>query len=99
MAQAMHVVKRDGRHQEVKFDSITTRIRNLCAGLDPKYVEPVAVTQKVIEGFYNGMPTSEIDTLAAETCAYMSQRHHDFSTLAARIAVSNLQKNTSDSFS
>jgi len=29
----------------------------------------------------------------------MSQRHPDFSTLAARIAVSNLHKNTSDSFS
>jgi len=95
----MHVVKRDGKHQEVKFDSITNRIRALCDGLDPKYIDPVPVTQKVIEGFYNGMPTSEIDTLAAETCAYMSQRHHDFSTLAARIAVSNLQKNTSASFS
>jgi len=95
----MYVVKRDGQHQEVKFDSITARIRNLCGGLDPNFVDPVPVTQKVIEGFYSGMPTSEIDTLAAETCAYMSQRHHDFSTLAARIAVSNLQKNTSDSFS
>jgi len=56
------------------------------------------VTQKVIEGFYSGITTSEIDTLAAETCAYMSQKHHDFSTLAARIAVSNLHKNTSASF-
>merc|ERR1719409_1285710 len=54
---------------------------------------------KVVEGFYNGISSSEIDTLAAETCAYMSQKHHDFSTLAARIAVSNLHKNTSESFS
>lgn len=44
------------------------------------------------------MKTSEIDTLAAETCAYMSQKHPDFSILAARIAVSNLHKNTSESF-
>eukprot|EP00959_Pyramimonas_sp_CCMP1952_P106563 2228095-Pyramimonas_sp.AAC.1 len=29
----------------------------------------------------------------------MSQRHPDFSTLAARIAVSNLHKNTASSFS
>jgi len=95
----MHVIKRDGQQQEVKFDSITQRISNLCGGLDPNFVDPIPVTQKVIEGFYSGMPTSEIDTLAAETCAYMSQRHHDFSTLAARIAVSNLHKNTSESFS
>eukprot|EP00929_Paragymnodinium_shiwhaense_P078986 TRINITY_DN40_c0_g3_i1.p1 TRINITY_DN40_c0_g3~~TRINITY_DN40_c0_g3_i1.p1 ORF type:complete len:842 (+),score=196.61 TRINITY_DN40_c0_g3_i1:76-2526(+) len=98
-ASAMHVVKRDGSHQQVKFDSITERIRRLCEGLNPKYVDPIPVTQKVIEGFHNGISTSEIDTLAAETCAYMSQRHHDFSTLAARIAVSNLHKSTSDSFS
>merc|ERR1719454_284671 len=98
MAGAMYIIKRDGQRTEVKFDSITKRIRTLCDGLDSKFVDPVPVTQKVIEGFYNGITTSEIDTLAAETCAYMSQRHHDFSTLAARIAVSNLHKSTSDSF-
>jgi len=95
----MYIVKRDGRHQDVKFDNITKRITNLCDGLDRKYLDPVAITQKVIEGFYPGISTSEIDTLAAETCAYMSQKHPDFSSLAARIAVSNLHKNTSDSFS
>ncbi|CAE8671118.1 unnamed protein product [Polarella glacialis] len=99
MAQQMYVVKRNGEHQEVKFDSITKRIRALCDGLDSKFVDPVSVTQKVVEGFYNGVSTSEIDSLAAETCAYMSQRHPDFSTLAARIAVSSLHKETSDSYS
>merc|ERR1712176_640682 len=98
MSEEMHVIKRDGERQEVKFDSITKRIRTLCDGLDPDYIDPVVVTKKVIEGFYNGIPTSEIDKLAAETCAYMSQKHPDFSTLAARIAVSNLHKNTADSF-
>ena len=42
---------------------------------------------EVVEGFYKGISTSEVDTLAAETCAYMSQKHPDFSILAARIAV------------
>jgi ribonucleoside-diphosphate reductase alpha subunit len=97
--QQMYVVKRDGQQQEVKFDNVTKRIRALCNGLDPKYVDPVPITQKVIEGFYAGISTSEIDVLAAETCAYMSQKHPDFSTLAARIAVSNLHKNTTSSFS
>ena len=94
----MYVVKRDGPSQEVKFDAITRRIKNLCDGVDSRFVDPVPVTQTVVEGFYNGISTSEVDTLAAETCAYMSQKHPDFSTLAARIAVSNLHKNTSDSF-
>eukprot|EP00933_Yihiella_yeosuensis_P001072 TRINITY_DN1016_c0_g2_i1.p1 TRINITY_DN1016_c0_g2~~TRINITY_DN1016_c0_g2_i1.p1 ORF type:complete len:803 (-),score=207.45 TRINITY_DN1016_c0_g2_i1:230-2638(-) len=98
MAQQMNVVKRNGERQEVKFDNITKRIRTLCDGLDSKFIDPVPITQKVIEGFYNGITTAEVDTLAAETCAYMSQRHPDFSTLAARIAISNLHKSTSDSF-
>merc|ERR1719191_1736433 len=71
----------------------------LCDGLSPEYVNPVHVTQKAVEGVYNGVTTAALDNLAAETCAYMSQKHPDFSRLAARIAISNLHKSTSDSFS
>ena len=95
----MFVVKRDGQQQAVKFDNIMERISRLCDGLDARYVNPGSITQKIIEGLYSGISTSEVDILAAETCAYMSQKHHDFSTLAARVAVSNLHKNTSDSLS
>lgn len=94
----MYVVKRDGEKEEVAFDKITRRIAALCDGLNPEFVDPVKVTQKVVEGVYSGVSTSEIDILAAETCAYMSQFHPDFSTLAARIAVSNLHKNTNEDF-
>lgn len=99
MASQMQVIKRDGRAEPVKFDNITKRVQTLCDGLDEKFLDPAVVSQKVIEGLYNQISTAEIDTLAAETCAYMSQRHPDFSTLAARIAVSNLHKNTMSSFS
>merc|ERR1719336_972638 len=99
MSEQMYVVKRDGKHQDVKFDNVTKRIHALCDGLDQKYIDPVEITQKVIQGIFSGISTAEIDTLAAETCAYMSQKHHDFSALAARVAVSNLHKNTLDSFS
>eukprot|EP00927_Polykrikos_kofoidii_P048232 TRINITY_DN4244_c0_g2_i1.p1 TRINITY_DN4244_c0_g2~~TRINITY_DN4244_c0_g2_i1.p1 ORF type:complete len:811 (-),score=130.38 TRINITY_DN4244_c0_g2_i1:603-2990(-) len=98
MATPMYVVKRSGQREQVKFDSIAKRVSDLCIGLDAKFIDPVSVTQKVIDGFFNGIPTTEIDKLAAETCAYMSQKHPDFSTLAARIAVSNLHKITSGSF-
>jgi ribonucleoside-diphosphate reductase alpha subunit len=99
MSSQMQVIKRDGRAEPVKFDNITKRVQTLCDGLHEKFLDPAVVSQKVIEGLYNKISTAEIDTLAAETCAYMSQRHPDFSTLAARIAVSNLHKNTSSSFS
>lgn len=65
----MYVVKRDGRTEPVAFDKITARIRKLCYGLDPHYVEPTKVAAKVIAGLYDGITTRELDMLAAETCA------------------------------
>ena len=44
----MYIIKRDGKQQEVRFDSITKRIRNLCDGLDSKFVDPIAVTQNAL---------------------------------------------------
>ena len=94
----MHVLKRDGRREAVKFDKITARVQKLCYGLSP-LVDPVAVAHRVIEGLYDGVTTSELDSLAAEISASMTVRHPDFAQLAARIAVSNLHKNTNKSFS
>jgi len=74
------------------------RISSLCGGLAP-IVDPIVVTQKVVAGVYPGVTTSQLDELAAETCASCSTQHPDFGTLAARIAVSDLQKNTMGKFS
>lgn len=95
----MLVIKRDGRRESVKFDKITARIENLCEGLNQDYVEPVQIAKKVIDGLYDGVTTVELDNLAAETAATMTTRHPDFAKLAARIAISNLHKVTSESFS
>src|SRR6187399_1588571 len=95
----MLVLKRDGRRETVKFDKITARIEKLCYGLDPKFVNPVEVAMKVINGLYDGVSTVELDNLAAEIAATMTTRHPDFAKLAARIAISNLHKTTSKSFS
>ncbi len=95
----MLVMKRDGHRESVKFDKITARIEKLCYGLDPKFVNPVEVAMKVINGLFDGVSTQELDNLAAEIAATMTTRHPDFAKLAARIAVSNLHKTTSKSFS
>ncbi len=95
----MYVVKRDGRRESVRFDKITARIEKLCYGLDLKYVEPVEIAKKVINGIYDGVTTQELDNLAAETAATMTVQHPDYAKLAARIAISNLHKKTSKSFS
>ena len=95
----MLVIKRDGRRESVKFDKITARIEKLCYGLDINYVHPVDIAKKVINGIYDGVTTVELDNLAAETAATMTTRHPDYAVLAARIAISNLHKVTSKSFS
>ncbi len=95
----MLVIKRDGHRESVKFDKITARIEKLCYGLDSKFVNPVEVAMKVINGLYDGVSTLELDNLAAEIAATLTTKHPDFARLAARIAVSNLHKVTSKSFS
>jgi len=94
----MNVLKRDGRKEPVMFDKITARIRKLCYGLN-ELVDPVKVAMRVIEGLYDGVTTSELDNLAAETAATMTTTHPDYARLAARISVSNLHKNTKKTFS
>ena len=95
----MFVIKRDGKKESVKFDKITARIEKLCYGLNPALVDPIDVAKKVIEGLYDGVTTSELDNLAAETAASLTTKHPDYALLASRIAVSNLHKNTIKSFS
>jgi ribonucleoside-diphosphate reductase alpha chain len=95
----MFVVKRDGKKESVKFDKITARIEKLCYGFNPQLVDPIDVAKKVIEGLFDGVTTSELDNLAAETAASLTTKHPDYALLASRIAVSNLHKNTIKSFS
>jgi len=95
----MFVIKRNGKNESVKFDKITARIEKLCYGLDRRFVNSIDVAKKVIEGLYDGVTTTELDNLAAETAASLTVKHPDYALLASRIAVSNLHKNTIKSFS
>ena len=94
----MFVLKRDGRQEPVMFDKITARIKKMCYGLND-LVDPVKVAMRVIEGLYDGVTTSELDNLASEIAATLTTTHPDYAKLAARIAVSNLHKDTKKSFS
>ncbi|MDF3820458.1 ribonucleoside-diphosphate reductase subunit alpha [Leptospira sp. 96542] len=94
----MFVIKRNGKKESVKFDKVTSRIEKLSYGLS-RYVSPIDVAKKVIEGIFDGVSTSELDNLAAEIAASLTTKHPDYALLASRIAVSNLHKNTTKSFS
>ncbi len=95
----MLVTKRNGRLETVRIEKITARIEKLSYGLDMNFIDIFQITQRVIQGMYDKITTVELDNLAAETAASMTTRHPDYATLAARIAISNLHKETSKSFS
>ena len=94
----MFVIKRNGKKESVKFDKVTARIEKLSYSLSP-IVNVIDVAKKTIEGIYAGVPTTDLDNLAAETAASLTITHPDYAILASRIAVSNLHKNTVKSFS
>ena len=94
--EVFYVFKRDDGKEEVSFDKIIKRIKNLSKNLN---INPSMLTQKIITEIYDGIKTSEIDILAAQLCASMSTEHPDYLELASRIELSNLHKNTSPSFS
>jgi ribonucleoside-diphosphate reductase alpha subunit len=93
-----YVIKRDGSRQPINTEKILHRLSQLTSGLSDHYLNLKIIVSKVSEGLYPGVKTSDLDNLAAETCAYMNIVHPDYSKLAARIAVSNLHKMTKENF-
>jgi ribonucleoside-diphosphate reductase alpha subunit len=91
----MQVEKRDGRCEEVSFDKVLERIRRASEGLS---VNPTALSQKILAQIYNGVKTSELDELTSQLAASLATVHPDYGALAARITISNHQKNTDSSF-
>jgi len=93
----MRVTKRNGKLQDVSFDKILERVKKLGheAGVTINYS---ALVMKVIDQLYDTIPATKIDELAAEQCASLSTNHPDYASLAARIIISNHQKNTDSSF-
>ena len=94
----MYVIKRNGERQEVRFDAILDRITALADGLDKNFIDPAEITKKVADGLEENITTVSLDDLAARVCASMVTIHPDFAILAARIAISNLHKETDPSF-
>ena len=93
----MQITKRDGTREEMQFDKIAKRVEKMCFGLSAT-IDPHQLAIKVMDSLYDGVSSTEIDNELSETAATMAIKHPDYAQLAAHIAVSNLQKNTEDSF-
>ena len=100
MTEQMTVTKRNGEKEDVSFDKILTRVKNLCQNIKPilsniKYAQLVI---KIVDQLYDGISTTLIDELCAEQCASGTTAHLEYGDLASRIIISNHQKNTNNSF-
>jgi len=92
------VTKRNGKKEPLMLDKILERINQQTYGLDSKWIQPFDIAQKVIEGITPDIETRVLDTLAMETAASLTVKHPDYATLAARIAITSLHKETKKSF-
>lgn len=99
MSEQMSVTKRDGTNEELSFDKILGRIKNL-SNIEPKLtcVNYAQLVMKVVDQLFPCIKTTAIDELVAQQCASLSTIHLDYGALASRIVVSNHQKNTLASF-
>lgn len=111
----MFVTKRNGKHEPITREKIYRKVEyfrkyiyeltkvNSGSQIEPneddEKVAQLGVTDKVMDGLYNKIPTTEIDDYTAQVCMEFSENEHpEYSVLAARIVVNNLHKNTATSF-
>ncbi len=94
----MQILKRDGKKEAINFDRMVDFVNRYCFGLNKDFINPIQVAKRTLEGVYDGVTIQELIQLSVETAASMTTKHPDYSLLAGRLAVSELHKNTDESF-
>ena len=97
----MKILKRNGIYESLSFDKILYRLKKICDDDELsqlKTIDPDLIAQKTVSSIYDGISSSELDEEAARISIGMIE-NIEYSKLASRIIVSNIQKNTCDKFS
>lgn len=94
----LSVVKRSTESQRLEHSKLLARVRNLSSGLDTRYVDIEGIVDSVEKGSFDGISTTKLDELCAQTAAYSATKHPDYALLAGRLAVTALHKTTAQSF-
>jgi len=95
----MKIQKRDGSFVVMKFDKITQRLKNLMTTEMKRAIDVELISQKVIDSLYDGIHSTEIDSLVAETAVGMSTIQTEYEDLAARVVASSIRKQIPMTFS
>jgi ribonucleoside-diphosphate reductase alpha subunit len=97
----MKILKRDNNLEQLSFDKIISRLRNLCndTTLGPLLtIDSDPIAQRVVSSIYDGITSQELDEEAARISIGMTE-NIEYAKLASRILISNLHKSTMDCFS
>ena len=92
----MKIVKRNGREVNFNPSKILKRIKDSAEGLS---VNADELGISIISQMMDGITSRELDNLCIEGAAMKVVSHPDYSTLAARLFVIGLRKDTPTSFS
>jgi ribonucleoside-diphosphate reductase alpha chain len=96
--EEFNVINRHGISVPLDFNLILTRLTTL-KNYEPKlHVNVGLIAQNTIKLMINNITTRELDNISANICASMITVHPDYGTLASRIEISNLHKETNENF-
>ena len=95
MCEPMFVIKRDGTSEEMSYDKIVQRLKQVGYGLNIQYSQLVL---KIMDQLHTNIQTNKIDEMISEQCAMMGIVHYDYSVLAGRLVISNHRKEVPASF-
>ena len=90
----MFVTKRNGQTEQLFYDKIIQRLKQLFPNSSIQYS---GLVLKIMDQLYNHIQTSKIDELMAELCASLGVHHYDYSKLASLISISNHHKEVNES--
>lgn len=94
---SINVINRRGESIPLQLETISDRLKQL-ASISPRLnVSTDIIAVKTVASLIDGIKTSEIDTISANICASLIIEDHEYDTLAARIIISDLHKNTHSS--
>lgn len=93
-----NVINRYGKSVPLDFNRILTRLNLLKNYIPVLKVNIGLIAQKTIKLMINNISTRELDNISANICASLITVHPDYGTLASRIEVSNLHKDTNENF-
>ena len=98
----MKVITRSGIQEDVKFDLITNKIKELSSE-DKRWgnklnVDPIFIAQNICGLIHDGITTSQLDDFSASLSATYFKKDPDYLILASRISVNNHHKNNRFSF-